>query len=419
MPVTDEDRYDVASVRGLYTSLGDGWTYLNAHDSPQIPERVSSAVARSFRTATAVSRPEPSTGSHARPQPPGRSAGASFIDDARLAVADLVGASPAAVVLGPSLPVLYSLLADAMRPLLRYESSVVLSGLDSETLSRPLANAVSDVRWAQPDLGTGELPGWQYRDLVDGSTRLVAFSVAHGLLGTVAPVAEIVETVRDLSRAWVLVDASAYAAYRYVDIDEWNADVVAVDLGELGGPQLAALVFRDEAMFKRLRSLNPRHADSEITAGKLATPISAGLAGGVSPTVDHLAGLVPSQGTRRKRLAVSMKELDGYLTALRDDLVLHLGSLSSVHILGLTGEAASGANEDRLPRLSFGVRGVPADMVQHRLYDNGLVTTLAPAMKVLTEMGAEEIGGAVTVALGPFTTSADVDHLVRVVASLA
>lgn len=419
MPVTDDDRYDVASVRGLYTSLGDGWTYLNAHDSPQVPERVSSAVARSFRTATAVSRPEPSSGSHARPQLPGRSAGASFIDDARLAVADLVGGSAGAVVLGPSLPVLYSLLADAMRPLLRYQSSIVLSGLDSETLSRPLANAVSDVRWAKPDLGTGELPGWQYRDLVDGSTRLVAFSAAHGLLGTVAPVASIVETARENSRAWVLVDASSYAAYRYVDIDEWNADIIAVDLGQLGGPQLAALVFRDEAMFKRLRSLHPRYADSDVTAGKLMTPISPGLAGGVSPTVDHLAGLVPSQGSRRKRLAVSMTELDNYLGALRDDLVLYLGSLSSVHILGLTGEAASGANEDRIPRLSFGVRGVPADMVQHRLYDNGLVTTLAPAMKVLTEMGADEIGGAITVALGPFTTSADIDHLVRVVASLA
>lgn len=419
MPVADDDRYDVASVRGLYTSLGDGWTYLNAHDNPQVPERVSSAVARSFRTAPAVSRPEPATGSHARPQLPGRSAGASFVDDARLAVADLVGASPGAVVLGPSLPVLYALLADAMRPLFRYESSIVLSGLDSALLTRPLANVVADVRWAQPDLGTGELPGWQYRDLVDGSTRLVAFSAAHGLLGTVAPVTDIVETAREHSRAWVLVDASCYAAYRYVDIGEWNADIVAVDLGQLGGPQLSALVFRDEAMFKRLRSLHPRYADSDVTAGKLATPISPGLAGGVSPTVDHLAGLVPSQGSRRKRLAVSMAELDTYLGALRDDLVLYLGSLSAVHILGLTGEAASGANEDRLPRLSFGVRGVPADTVQRRLYDNGLVTTLAPAMKVLTDMGAEEIGGAVTVALGPFTTSVDVDHLVRVVASLA
>ena len=32
--------FDVARVCGLYTSLGDGWTYLSAHAQPQIPERV-------------------------------------------------------------------------------------------------------------------------------------------------------------------------------------------------------------------------------------------------------------------------------------------------------------------------------------------------------------------------------------------
>lgn len=31
---------DVASVRGLYSGLSDGWTYLNAHDTPQIAERL-------------------------------------------------------------------------------------------------------------------------------------------------------------------------------------------------------------------------------------------------------------------------------------------------------------------------------------------------------------------------------------------
>jgi len=51
--------FDVARVRGLYTSLGDGWTYLSAHAQPQIPERVSSAVARGFRQAPVVEYVEP------------------------------------------------------------------------------------------------------------------------------------------------------------------------------------------------------------------------------------------------------------------------------------------------------------------------------------------------------------------------
>ena len=114
-----------------------------------------------------------------------------------------------------------------------------------------------------------------------------------------------------------------------------------------------------------------------------------------------------------------MQLLEPYLNGLRDDLYQFLGTLPAVHILGVTGEAAAGAKEDRLPRLSFAVNGVPAETVHQRLFDNRLVTTLAPSTPLLSEMGADEIGGAVTVALAPFNTACDVEHLTRVVASLA
>ena len=43
--------FDVARVRGLYVSLSDGWTYLNAQENAQVPEKVSTGVAMAFRTA--------------------------------------------------------------------------------------------------------------------------------------------------------------------------------------------------------------------------------------------------------------------------------------------------------------------------------------------------------------------------------
>lgn len=409
--------YDVARVRGLYVSLSDGWTYLNAHSCPQIPERVSAAVSRSFRMSTALADIEPTSGTHSRTNRPGRLEGEGFLDSARLAVADLTGATPDRVVLGPSLQVLYHGLARAMRPLLRHNSSVVLSQLDRAELTGAFEGLSANLRWAQPDLATGALPGFQYADLVDGTTRLVSLSAAHDLLGTVAPIAEITETVHDRSRAWVLVDASSLAAYRSLEVDQWGADVVAVDLSALGGPQLAALVFRDARMLKRLDALVPGLEGTD--AAKLESPISAGLAGGVPAVVDHLADLVETRGTRRTRLHSSLTELNGYLEGLTAELIGSLSTLSAVHILGVTGEAAGGGISDRIPRLSFAVLDVPAETVHQRLIDNGLVTTICPHTPLLTDMGVDEIGGAVTVALGPFNTSADVDNLTRVVASLA
>ena len=414
--------YDVASVRGLYTSLSDGWTYLNAHDCPQVPERVSAAVARSFRLATAVAAPEVNAGSHSR-KAMGRPEGEAFVASARHAVADLVGASAERVVLGPSLPVLYASLVTAMAPLFRHDSSVVLSPLDAPALTAALRRAPAKARTAQADLGTGEVPAWQYEQLIDGTTRLVSLPAAHPQLGTVSSVAQIVDRVRGRSRAWVVVDASSYAPYHAIDFDEWGADVVGLDLGALGGPHMAALVVRDTAMFKRLEALT---GDERLSgAAKLQLDVSPGLAGGAAALVDHLADLVPHDGgrsTRRARLVKAMGETSLYLDGLRDDLYTFLGTLPAVHILGVTGEAASEASEDRLPRLTFGVQGVPSKTVYERLFDNGIVTTFtAPeqATQLLTEMGIEEMGGAVTVGLGLFNTEADVEQLIRVVASLA
>lgn len=401
--------FDVASVRGLYTSLGDGWTYLNAHDAPQIPERVSAAVARSFRLSASVAPPEPGSGSHSRVSL-GRPEGESYVQQARSAVADLVGATPGRVVLGPSLPALYMSLVVALKPLFRHDSALVLNRVDRPQLTEELRRIGAPTRFAQADLATGDLPAWQFADLVDGATRLVSVPAAHPELGTIIGVGDIVERVRERSRAWVLVDVTSYAPYKPITFDAWGADILAVDLSELGGPQLGALVFRDEAMFGRL------------DAAALDMEVSAGLAGGVPAVVEHYASLVEgAQGrpTRRNRLTHSMGQTATYFDRLREDLDTFLGTLPAVHIVGVSGEAAEGSAIERIPRLMFGVRGVPSTMVHQRLLAHGIVSTLARPSQLLTDMGVDEMGGAVTIGLGPFNTETDIEQLIRTVASLA
>lgn len=406
--------YDVASVRGLYTSLSGGWTYLNAHDAPQVPERVASAVSRSFRTAATVAPPEPARGTHTR-HAPGAPEGGTLIADAKAAVADLVGATPERVVLGPNVSSLYMALANAMRPVLRHNSTIVLNNLDRPQLTSILQGTGAEARWAAADLATGELPAWQFTELVDGSTRLVSVPAAHAELGTVVAVAAVGERLRERSRAWLLVDATVYAPYRPLTFDEFGADIVALDVAELGGPQVAALVFRDEAMLRRL--------DCDM----LDLPVAPGLAGGVSATVEHYASLAaPAAGgaasgkvSRRNRLVASMTEAAEYMEHLREDLYTFLGTLPGVHIVGVSGEAAEHARLDRIPRLTFGVNGVPSATVYQRLVANGLIASETPLTQLFTDMGVEDMGGAVTVSLSPFNTQADIVQLTRTVASLA
>ena len=85
----------------------------------------------------------------------------------------------------------------------------------------------------------------------------------------------------------------------------------------------------------------------------------------------------------------------------------------------MSGEAGDGGRGDRVGRVSFAVHGVPAETVHQRLLDNGLVTTILQPCPLTADMGVDEVGGAVTVSLSPFSTRHDLEHLTRVVASLA
>ncbi|WP_080792939.1 aminotransferase class V-fold PLP-dependent enzyme [Corynebacterium pacaense] len=398
--------FDVARVRGLYTSLGDGWTYLNAHQIPQVPERVLSGVAAAFRTHAQMPFDDYLRSSHSSASQPNALA---QLEAARQAVADLTASPAECVVLGPNRQYLTAVLAEKLSTFVRRKAGVVLSRSDAQWFTRPFTRLDATLRWAEPDLGTGLLPGWQFNELVDGSTRLVALNAAHPLLGTVAPVADIVETVRAKSRAWVIVDASTYAAYRPLDVEEWQADIVLLDLAELGGPQVSAMVFRDTSMFPRLSGAMPLELGVES--------LPNGLLGGVPNLIHHMSVLDEESGN----IHASMAALADYQGTVTEHLIDSLKGLPAVHIIGVSGDAAGeyAAALDRVPRLSFAVRGVPAEMVHRRLMDNHLVTTVSPQDPLLSAMGATEAGGSITIGLGPFSTTYEVDQLTRVLASLA
>lgn len=252
------------------------------------------------------------------------------------------------------------------------------------------------------------MPAWQFSKLVDGSTRVVALSAASRQVGTINPILEIAEYVHDSSRAWVLVDATPLAGHRPITREALGADIISVDCEAFGGPQVAALAFRDTTMFPRI--------DMEV----FDTPVAAGLAAGVSAAVDHLADLdEDARGTRRYRLAQGVESAANYLGWLGTYLVDSIESLPNTHVFGVTGEAAAGSDVDRIPHATFCINGVPADMIQQRLINNGLVATVAEADPLLTAMGVGDTKGAISVGLGPYNTVADVDQLIRVVASLA
>ena len=395
--------YDVARVRGLHSSLGDGWAHLDAQLGMLVPESVATTVSTAFRG----SRPDP-RGPH-----PSARRSAAVLDAARQAVGDLVNADPRGVVLGADRAVLLRALADASatRAGLGYE--VVVTRLDDEANIAPWLRAANRygarIVWAEVDIETGDLPAWQWESLITTATRLVAIPSASSTLGTVTDLRAVTKLVHDAG-GLVVVDHSAAAPYRLMDIHEVDADVVAVNAVAWGGPPIGALVFREAAVIDTFAamSLTPNATGRE----RLETGVHQfGLLAGVVASIEYLAGLDESaSGTRRQRLATSMQSAALYMDRVFDYLNVSLRSLPGVMVLG--------PPEVRIPVLSFAVINVPAERVVQRLADNGVCAIANAPSRVLDLLGVNDVGGAVSIGLAHYSTTAEVDQLVRALASL-
>lgn len=395
--------YDVARVRGLHPSLGDGWVHFDAPAGMLIPDSVATTVSTAFRRSGAST-----VGAH-----PSARRSAAVLDAAREAVADLVNADPGGVVLGADRAVLLSLLAEASssRAGLGYE--VIVSRLDDEANIAPWLRAAhrygAKVKWAEVDIETGELPTWQWESLISKSTRLVAVNSASGTLGGVTDLRAMTKLVHDVG-ALVVVDHSAAAPYRLLDIRETDADVVTVNAHAWGGPPIGAMVFRDPSVMNSFGSVSTK----PYATGPARLEIGVhqfGLLAGVVASIEYLAALDESaRGSRRERLAVSMQSADAYLNRVFDYLMVSLRSLPLVMLIGRP--------EAQIPVVSFAVHKVPADRVVQRLADNGILAIANTGSRVLDVLGVNDVGGAVTVGLAHYSTMAEVDQLVRALASL-
>src|SRR4029078_8174643 len=171
--------YDVARVRGLHPSLGDGWVHFDAQNGMLLPDSVATTVSTAFRGSTTTGQ-----GPH-----PAALRSAAVLQAARQAVADLVGADPRGVVLGADRAILLTSLADASASRVGLGHELVATRLDDEANIAPWLRAANrygaKVKWAEVDIETGELPTWQWEGLITRPTRLAAISSASSTLGTV------------------------------------------------------------------------------------------------------------------------------------------------------------------------------------------------------------------------------------------
>ncbi len=393
--------FDVARVRGLYPTVGAGVAHLEGPFSALQPESVIRAIISTLRSAPA----QPGSGS-ARSR---YSATATL--QARNAVADLVGGSADSVVLGDSLATLQLHLVRVLAQDWQLGDEIVVSRFDADSVLRPLLAAARTggvvVRWAEVDLETGELPAWQYEQLIGRRTRVVTVPLANPATGAVPEV----RTIADLAHrhgALLLVDAGAAVPQLSLDLGALGADLLAISAASFGGPTVAAVAARPGLLLELDGDVH-RPVPQRFEFG----PLPVELLGGLTAAVDHLAGLDEhATGSRRERLVASVTAAGEYQRGLYQRLDAGLRELAGLTVLGSTA--------DRVPVVACTVARRHPDEVGDALRRHGVSvwTGSGGQSELMTAFGTDELGGAVYAGLMPHTAPGEVDQLLEALRTL-
>jgi cysteine desulfurase family protein (TIGR01976 family) len=408
--------FDVSAVRALYPALADGHAYLDGAAGTQVPVPVIDAIAAAYRAGI------------------GNLGGAfaashrsdAIVEQARAAVADLVGGTPDGVVFGPSATALAYRMSEALSRQWTTDDEIVVSRLDHDSNIRPWIQAAGRVgalvRWAEIDLATGELPAGQYADLVGPRTRLVAVTAASNAIGTRPDVAAIAGYAHAVG-ALCYVDGVHATPHVPVDIAALGADFYATSAYKWSGPHVAA-VAADPALLETVwpDKLAPSSNAVPWRFERGTLPF-ADLAG-VTAAVDHLAGLGtlgaadgPGAGgmlagaTRRERVLASMAAVEAHEAALFARLLDGLAKLGDVTLYG---KAAR-----RAPTAFFNVGAVDPAAVAGHLASRGVNAWDGDnyAYELCQVLGLQS-EGAVRAGIVHYNDDSDVDRLLSGVAEM-
>lgn len=344
--------------------------------------------------AEAVSRALGRTGNPSSVHAEGRAA-RGLVEDARAAVADLVGVKPSEVVFTSGGTEAANLAFHVARAALGVERLIV-SAVEHEAVRAAAASLGLPVSIAPVD-ARGVVDLAVMARLLDAPGKaLVAVMLANNETGVIEPVGEVVALAR-AAGAYVLTDAVQAAGRVAVDFEALGVDMLTLSAHKLGGPQgVGALVIRDGLPFEPL-----------IRGGGQEMRRRSG-----TENVPGIAGFSVAAGLARREHADMAP-----VRALRDALETALRAVEP----GLT---VFGDDTPRLANTSlFSAPGLDAETLLMALDLDGIAVSAGSACSsgkvarshVLEAMGVDErlAKGAIRVSLGLANTRDDIDRLVR------
>ncbi len=340
----------------------------------------------------------------------------AVVNDTRSAVADLFNADPNEIVFGQNMTSLTYAMSRAIARTWQRGNNIVLSRLDHDANVSPWMQAARDagvtVRFIDFDPDNGcELDLDTLDRAMDRYTRLVAFTHASNAVGTVTPVAEIVDRAHDLG-ALTYVDAVHYTPHGLVDVEASGTDFLVASAYKWFGPHTGCL-FGKASLLESLEPYKLRPApDNAPDRWETGTQSFESLAG-VTAAVEYIASL-GSGDTRRDQIASAYAAIHDHEMALSERFLSGISSMAGVELFGKT------TVEGRTPTFAIDVTGTAPSEVASTLAGLGIFVWDGDyyAYEVMSKL-RKAPDGLVRIGFAHYNTLDEVDRVLTALASLS
>jgi cysteine desulfurase family protein (TIGR01976 family) len=344
MAATPGGSIDIAAIRARFSSLRDGFAFLDAPGGSQVPDEVGDAIAAALREASANLGAVYATSLRVR----------EILEEAEAKAARFLGCEPHEVIFGANMTSLDFTLSRTAGRGFRAGDEILVSSADHDGGVAPWLELARDRDLVVRHVELNDDTTLDFGDLerkLGPRTRVVAFAWASNAVGTVADAGRVCKLAHEAGAlAWV--DAVHYAAHEPIDVREIGADVLLCSPYKFCGPHLGLAYGRAEVI-ERWRPYKARPAPGRPLGRSFETGTPPyELLAGFSAAIGYLDSVGGFAAITPHERALGQRFLDG----IGDEVTVY----------GLPGM------DGRVPTFLVNVEGVPAPDVAQRLADAGI-----------------------------------------------
>jgi cysteine desulfurase family protein (TIGR01976 family) len=323
---------DLSRVRERYSSLQDGFAFLDAPGGSQVPDEVGDAIARALREASANLGAGYATSLRVK----------EILEQAEARAARFLGCDTQEITFGPNMTSLDFTLSRTVGRGFAAGDEILVSSADHDGGVAPWLELAHDRDLVVKHIELHPDTTLDFDDLrakLSERTRVVAFAWASNAVGTVVDAARVCELAHEVGAlAWI--DAVHYAAHEPIDVRAIDADVLICSPYKFCGPHLGIAYGRAEVT-ETWRPYKARPAPTSPLGRRFVTgTLPYELLAGFNATIDYLDSIGGFE-----TIAPYERELgERFLAGISD----------AVTVYGLQGM------EGRVPTFLVNVEGAPA-----------------------------------------------------------